>query len=96
LYYYSSKKDKNSKARGKISLTRAHIMVDSKDDCLITVIGDSKMYFLKALKPEERDEWVKVLNSVSKEGGFIPGKMSFLSNLIICRLQLFFYTYQEN
>ncbi|XP_063934122.1 oxysterol-binding protein-related protein 11-like isoform X2 [Zophobas morio] len=66
------KKDKNSKARGKISLTRAHIMVDSKDDCLITVIGDSKMYFLKALKPEERDEWVKVLNSVSKEGGFIP------------------------
>uniref|UniRef100_A0A336MKJ2 Ceramide transfer protein n=2 Tax=Culicoides sonorensis TaxID=179676 RepID=A0A336MKJ2_CULSO len=67
LSYYKSEEDSDFGCRGVISLQKATIKSHEFDECRFDVAVNSNVWYLRADCPEDKQNWVEVLQSYKSE-----------------------------
>ncbi|KAJ0174033.1 hypothetical protein K1T71_010179 [Dendrolimus kikuchii] len=70
LSYYKSELESNLGCRGALSLKKAKVKPHEFDDCRFDVSVNDCVWYLRASNPEEKQQWIDVLESFKVESGY--------------------------
>ncbi|XP_066990902.1 ceramide transfer protein isoform X2 [Anabrus simplex] len=70
LSYYKSEQDTGFGCRGAISLFKATVKPHEFDECRFDVSVNDCVWYLRAETPEEKQQWVDVLETYKAESGY--------------------------
>lgn len=70
LSYYKSEQDTGFGCRGAISLFKATIKPHDFDECRFDVSVNDCVWYLRAETPEEKQQWVDILDAYKTESGY--------------------------
>ncbi|XP_026491331.1 ceramide transfer protein [Vanessa tameamea] len=70
LSYYKSELESNLGCRGALCLKKAKVKPHEFDDCRFDVSVNDCVWYLRATNPEEKQQWIDVLESFKVESGY--------------------------
>ncbi|KAI5633556.1 START domain-containing protein [Phthorimaea operculella] len=70
LSYYKSELESNLGCRGALCLKKAKVKPHEFDDCRFDVSVNDCVWYLRAANPEEKQQWIDVLESFKVESGY--------------------------
>ncbi|CAH0590157.1 unnamed protein product [Chrysodeixis includens] len=70
LSYYKSELESNLGCRGALCLKKAKVKPHEFDDCRFDVSVNDCVWYLRAASPEEKQQWIDVLESFKVESGY--------------------------
>ncbi|XP_060805571.1 ceramide transfer protein isoform X1 [Amyelois transitella] len=70
LSYYKSELESNLGCRGALCLKKAKVKPHEFDDCRFDVSVNDCVWYLRASNPEEKQQWIDVLESFKVESGY--------------------------
>lgn len=70
LSYYKSELESNLGCRGALCLKKAKVKPHEFDDCRFDVSVNDCVWYLRATSPEEKQQWIDVLESFKVESGY--------------------------
>lgn len=70
LSYYKSELESNLGCRGALCLKKAKVKPHEFDDCRFDVSVNDCVWYLRATNPEEKQQWIDVLESFKLESGY--------------------------
>ncbi|KAI8419943.1 hypothetical protein MSG28_008560 [Choristoneura fumiferana] len=70
LSYYKSELESNLGCRGALCLKKAKVKPHEFDDCRFDVSVNDCVWYLRAANPEEKQQWIDVLESFKMESGY--------------------------
>ncbi|XP_041984613.1 ceramide transfer protein [Aricia agestis] len=70
LSYYKSELESNLGCRGALCLKKAKVKPHEFDDCRFDVSVNDCVWYLRAANPEEKQQWIDVLESFKAESGY--------------------------
>ncbi|XP_061720307.1 ceramide transfer protein [Cydia pomonella] len=70
LSYYKSELESNLGCRGALCLKKAKVKPHEFDDCRFDVSVSDCVWYLRASNPEEKQQWIDVLESFKVESGY--------------------------
>ncbi|XP_068620035.1 ceramide transfer protein [Battus philenor] len=70
LSYYKSELESNLGCRGALCLKKAKVKPHEFDDCRFDVSVNDCVWYLRASNPEEKQQWIDILESFKVESGY--------------------------